>query len=152
MEYRFVNIFYSGSRIKPSKKRKTAGSVDTYADEAVSEQYQSNKFIDVDCNKLDYKIISLKIKAELKKYNKNIDDSSIQLLSDYCIGDLSKILIECQKLVAFVGEKENITSLDIKEVVSRSLEYQIYELTDGLSRKDRKKVFTIINDIENSTR
>lgn len=48
MEYRFVNIFYSGSRIKPSKKRKTDGSVDTYVDEAVSEQYQSNKFIDVD--------------------------------------------------------------------------------------------------------
>ena len=112
-------------------------------------EIDKNKFIDVDCNKLDYKIISLKIKAELKKYNKNIDDSSIQLLSDYCIGDLSKILIECQKLVAFVGEKENITSLDIKEIVSRSLEYQIYELTDGLSRKDSKKVFTIINDIEN---
>jgi hypothetical protein len=48
MEYRFVNIFYSGSRIKPGKKRKTDGSVDVHVDEAVAEQYQSNKFIDVD--------------------------------------------------------------------------------------------------------
>lgn len=48
MEYRFVNIFLASGRIKPPKKRKTEESVDSNIDLAVSEQYQSTKFIDVD--------------------------------------------------------------------------------------------------------
>jgi hypothetical protein len=48
MEYRFVNIFLSSSRIKPPKKRKTEGTVDSNIDNALSEQFQSTKFIDVD--------------------------------------------------------------------------------------------------------
>ena len=48
MEYRFVNIFLANGRIKPLKKRKTSGSVDSNIDNAVSEHYQSSKFIDVD--------------------------------------------------------------------------------------------------------
>ena len=48
MEYRFVNIFLASGRIKPPKMRKTDGSVDAHIDNAVSELYQSTKFIDID--------------------------------------------------------------------------------------------------------
>lgn len=48
MEYRFVNIFLASGRIKPPKKRKLGGSVDSNIDNVLSEQYQSTKFIDVD--------------------------------------------------------------------------------------------------------
>lgn len=48
MEYRFVNVFLASGRIKPPKKRKTDGSVDSNIDNVVSEQYQSTKFIDID--------------------------------------------------------------------------------------------------------
>ena len=48
MEYRFVNIFLASGRIKPPKRRKTDGSVDSNIDNVVSEQYQSSKFIDID--------------------------------------------------------------------------------------------------------
>ncbi len=48
MEYRFVNIFLANGRIKPPKMRKTDGSVDAHIDNAVSELYQSAKFIDID--------------------------------------------------------------------------------------------------------
>lgn len=48
MEYRFVNIFLASGRIKPPKRRKTDGSVDSHIDNVVSEQYQSTKFIDID--------------------------------------------------------------------------------------------------------
>lgn len=46
MRYRFVNIFYSGSRIKPPKTKKSSSdpTIQYYKD----EHYQSNKFIDVD--------------------------------------------------------------------------------------------------------
>lgn len=48
MEYRFVNIFLASGRIKPPKKRKIEGSVDSNISDVVSEKYQSTKFIDVD--------------------------------------------------------------------------------------------------------
>lgn len=48
MEYRFVNIFLASGRIKPPKRRKTDGSVDSHIDNVISEQYQSTKFIDID--------------------------------------------------------------------------------------------------------
>ena len=48
MEYRFVNIFIASSRIKPQKRKKTDGSVDDNIANVVSEQYQNNKFIDID--------------------------------------------------------------------------------------------------------
>lgn len=107
-----------------------------------------NLFTIVDCNRLDFKIVSLKIKATLNSKNKNISDKAIQLLSDYCIGDLAKILIECEKLSSFVGSRDTITEEDIKEIVTQSLEYQVYELTNALSKKDSVRVYTILNDMK----
>ena len=48
MEFRFVNIFLGSQRIKPPKKTKVDGNVDTNIDNYISEQFQSNKFIDAD--------------------------------------------------------------------------------------------------------
>jgi len=102
----------------------------------------------VDCNRLDFSIVSLKIKSTLAKKNKKIDEKSIRLLADYCICDLSKILLEIDKLVSFVGDREIIDSKDIEQIVTPSLEYQIFELTEALSKKNNKKVFIILNDMK----
>lgn len=102
----------------------------------------------VDCNRLDYKIVNLKIKATIANKNKKIDESAVKLLSDYCLGDLAKILIECDKLIGYVGDRETITSKDIEDIVTQSLEYQIFELTDALAKKDSTKVYTILNDMK----
>ena len=52
---------------------------------------------EVDCNRLDYKIVALKIKKMVQKQNKTISDDSVKLLFDYCVGDLSKIKLEVEK-------------------------------------------------------
>lgn len=102
----------------------------------------------VDCNRLDFKIISLKINATFNAKNKKISSDAIQLLSDYCLGDLSKILLECDKLIAYVGDRETISVSDITAIVTRSIEYQIFELTDALSKKNSTKVYTILDDMK----
>lgn len=109
--------------------------------------FDKNKFIVVDCNRLDFKIASLKIKATFKSKNINIEDNAVSLLYDYCVGDLAKILIECDKLASY-SNSGIITCDDIKEVVNRSLEYQIFELTESLAKKDSNKVFAILNDLK----
>ena len=63
----------------------------------------------VDCGRLDYKIVSLKIKAVLSAKGKTINDNATKLLFDYAVGDLSKIMLDIDKLIAFAGDKNEIT-------------------------------------------
>lgn len=101
----------------------------------------------VDCNKLDIKFVEAKIQSIFVKNNKTIDSKAMNLLIEYCLSDLSKIIIECEKLVAYAGDRKSITSDDIKEIVTRSIEYQIFELTDALAKKNSSKVYSIVGDL-----
>ena len=102
----------------------------------------------VDCNRLDIKFVEAKINSVVTKNNKKIDSSAMKLLIEFCLCDLAKILVECDKLIAYVGERENITTADIREIVTRSIEYQIFELTDAIAKKDSKKVYAILGDLK----
>lgn len=102
----------------------------------------------IDCNRLEFKIVSAKIRATIAEHNKTIDDNAIQVLFDYTIGDLSKILIECNKLVSYVGNKSKIELNDVKAIVTKTLEYQIYELTENLAKKNSERVFEILDDMK----
>ncbi len=109
---------------------------------------QTNDFTVVDCNRLDFKIVAAKIRATIGSENKNIADDAVQVLFDYTLGDLSKIIIECDKLVAYVGDRETITSDDVRTIVAKSLEYQIFELTENLAKKNSGRVFEILQDMQ----
>jgi len=102
----------------------------------------------VDCNRLDMKIVEAKINATLQSKFKIISSDAMRLLIEYCLCDLAKIIIEIDKLVAFVGDREKIEKRDIEIIVNRSIEYQIFELTEALSKKDSNKVYTILKDMQ----
>lgn len=104
-------------------------------------------FVEVDCNRLDYKIVALKIKATISQKGKIIDEDATKLLFDYSLGDMAKALLECDKLCGYVGERKDITKADIMEVVSPGLEYQIFELTEALSKKNSSRVYQILDDM-----
>ena len=111
------------------------------------------KFIDkniesIDCNRLGINIVSLKIKQIANMSNKNISEETIKLLYDYTLGDLAKITVELNKLISYVGGKDSIEISDIKELVTPSLEYQVFELTDALAKKNSIKVYQIISDMK----
>lgn len=111
------------------------------------------KFIDkniesIDCNRLGINIVSLKIKKIANMSNKNISEETIKLLYDYTLGDLAKITVELNKLISYVGDKDSIEISDIKELVTPSLEYQVFELTDALAKKNSIRVYQIISDMK----
>ncbi|HBO49085.1 MAG TPA: DNA polymerase III subunit delta [Clostridiales bacterium] len=111
------------------------------------------KFIDkniesIDCNRLGINIVSLKIKQIANMSNKNISEETIKLLYDYTLGDLAKITVELNKLISYVGDKDSIEISDIKELVTPSLEYQVFELTDALAKKNSIRVYQIISDMK----
>lgn len=90
----------------------------------------------VNCNKLDKSILSKKIQYECKSKNRIIKNDSINLLIEYCDYDMGKILQELEKIVNTTVENEEITVDCIAKDVSRSLTYNIFELTDALGKKD----------------
>ncbi len=91
------------------------------------------EYISVELNSKNF------IKNELKDYS--IDQNTINLLDEYCLGDITKISNECQKLKNYKIDEKKITTKDIEELVVKKIG-DSKELTFAFSRslalKDKK--------------
>lgn len=83
-----------------------------------------------------------------KGAKKAIDKTAASLLIEYSNRDLGKITTEAKKLVAYVGDSPSITVNDVKAIVEKTLDFQIYELTNALGKKDAVTTYTIINSMK----
>lgn len=101
----------------------------------------------VDCNKLNENVIAGFIHNELKKYNKTISASGIRKLCEFCIYDLTSINGELHKLVSYIGTRTQIEEDDILQIVTKNLEYQIFDLTESLAKKNSDKVYELLKEI-----
>lgn len=80
------------------------------------------------------------IKSELKDYE--IEQNTINLLDDYCLGDITKISNECQKLKNYKIADKKITSEDVKELVVKKLgdsKDLTFAFSRSLALKDKKE-------------
>lgn len=102
----------------------------------------------VDCNKLSEKLVSAFLTRELKKYNKSITASALQKLVQYCLLDMSTCMNEAKKVALIIGDRTTIEDADIENNVTKNMEYQIFELTENLAKKDGKKVYQLLNVIK----
>ena len=89
----------------------------------VSKLNSTSKIGKVLKEKCNYTKIELNTKSYIKQLLKDykIDNSAINLLDNYCLGDISKIYNECQKLRNYKYEEKEITEDDIKELVIKKL-------------------------------
>lgn len=108
------------------------------------KSYEKN-FEVVDCNRLNKDFIFPFVVAELKKNNKNITKDACECLCDYSNCDLAKIINELTKLTSYIGDREIISVDDVKLLVNKSVEFQIFELTEALARKNETKVYEILS-------
>ena len=109
---------------------------------------QLGKFEVVDCNRLSEEIVDKFVLNELKATNTNITKQALKTLNEYCVYDLSKIVKEVSKLVSFVADKKLIEENDVKLLVNKTLEFQIFELTENLAKKNKDKVFEILDALK----
>ena len=108
----------------------------------------TQKFEVVDCSKLSEDVIDRFVLNELKQTSTNITKSALKTLNEYCAYDLTKIVKELSKLVNFVFDKKLIEENDVKLLVQKTLEFQIYELTENLAKKNNDKVFEILTALK----
>ena len=101
----------------------------------------------VDCKKADDILLIKWIKAECSNAGVNIDGETAKLISTFCLNDMTRIEMETNKLISYVGKGNAITKTDVEEMVARDAEYKIYEMTDYIAKKHFEKALTVIKDM-----
>jgi len=101
----------------------------------------------VDCSRVEIAILRKFVLTECDKQNIQIDLQAVNKLIEFTNSDMSKLSLEINKLVNLKLNDKNIEVEDIENNVSKSEEYQIFELTNALMRKDADKALFIVEDI-----
>ena len=101
----------------------------------------------VDCSKLTPITVQKWVTVNLAKAGKKIETSALKTLVEFCNYNLTKLNSEVNKLVAYVGDNEVVTTTDILQIVSKDAEYVIFELTEALSKKDGTTCYKIIDKL-----
>ena len=112
------------------------------SDDSFKSLYKAGE--QVVCNHPDAPEASRFVVSEALKNGFEITPPAVRLLVEYTARDLARANSELQKLYAF-SENKNITDADVKALVAPDTEFQIYELTNALSRGDNKKVLAVYN-------
>lgn len=94
----------------------------------------------------DYEIRDY-IKQELANFNKTMANETINLLIDFCQKDMNRINLEINKLIAYIGERQEINLEDIKLLVPQTEELIVFELTTALGKKDAQKSLFLLSKL-----
>ncbi|MDQ2085940.1 DNA polymerase III subunit delta [Herbivorax sp. ANBcel31] len=83
----------------------------------------------------------------LKSYKKRIDLNTASYLVSISEPGMVEILNEIEKLVSFLGEKENVEIKDIDKVCTKSIKSRIFDLVDAVAEKKINIALKLLNDM-----
>lgn len=101
----------------------------------------------VDCSRVDKTILENFVLRACKNKGVEIEKSAINKLIDFTDGYMSKLSLELDKLLSFKFNEKRICCVDVEQNVTKSDEYQIFELTNSLFSKNSEKALFIVDDI-----
>lgn len=97
-----------------------------------------------DMDKKDYEPF---VKKVLNTHGFMIDDLAVKELIERTNYDIVLLNNEMDKLKLYKDEEKNITLNDIKALVPRNLEENIFELTNALLAKNKKRIMEVYSDL-----
>jgi len=101
-------------------------------------------------NSLNYSQLNLWIEDEVRKRGGLIDKKAVNKLASFVGPDLFRLSKEIDKLIAYtiVGEggKRQISNADIDLHVFANIDENIFNFTESLSRKDKKKSLKLFHE------
>ena len=101
----------------------------------------------VDCSPLDEVMLQKIALKNFQDSNVNVEASALSLLIQYCTGDLMRINNEINKLCNYVGVGGNVTTKVVEELVHKDLEYNVFELSNAVSKKDAQTALKIVRHL-----
>ena len=76
-----------------------------------------------------------------------ITPRTISYLIDYCLGDNEKIMTELEKLKLYCYDSKEITTNDIDEIVTKSLDDDIFTLVDAIMTNKKATAIELYQDM-----
>ena len=101
----------------------------------------------VDCSRADEETVLRWIYTRMRRAGVACDTDCCERIMRYCLGSMSRIATETEKLLAYAGEGGTITAEDIDAVVYRDTDYKIYEMTDALGRGNYGSYLSVMNEL-----
>ncbi len=83
----------------------------------------------------------------LKKEDRSITESTLQLFLECTGTDMENISMELQKLLSYTEGRDVITSRDVKEICTVQITGQIFEMIRALAEKNQKKALNLYYDL-----
>lgn len=109
---------------------------------AVQKQGRVTEFQTQDERTLKKWILSI-----LKKEDRSITESTLQLFLECTGTDMENISMELQKLLSYTEGRDVITSRDVKEICTVQITGQIFEMIRALAEKNQKKALNLYYDL-----
>lgn len=106
-----------------------------------------NKLETVDCNKMSEEMLKKVVISKLNSKGKKIEKIAVDNLVTNCGGSYTNVSRELEKLIAYLGDNEIITSAMVDSMVSKSIENVVYDLTNALAEKNGTKAYQIVNNL-----
>lgn len=105
----------------------------------------------VDCGKADENVLIKYISVTLKHAGLIITVANARLICEFCKSDMTRISGEVEKLCAYCHGNAEVTESDIRELVTKEQDYQLYELTENVARKKYDAAYAIIEDMRSKS-
>lgn len=83
----------------------------------------------------------------LNQNGKKITKNTLELFLANVGSDMENISKELEKLICYCLEREVITDDDVKKVCSVQISSKIFDMTDAMANKDRKKTLSLYYDL-----
>lgn len=101
----------------------------------------------IDCDRASVGFIAKFIRKEALKSNVIIGTQAVSKIIEYTSGDMSKIVGEVNKLVSFVGENNEITESVVDGVISKDLDFEVYELSGFIADLKYDEAFFTLKEM-----
>ena len=80
-------------------------------------------------------------------YKVNVASSTISYLIDVCGTNMQNLINETRKLIEYAGENGTIQNKDIDAMCIKTIDSNIFDLTDNLGKKNTKEAIKILEEL-----
>ena len=101
----------------------------------------------VEVNAESSEVLKKYIVKKVKDSKKQIRESVVLYILEKCGTDLFNLSNEMEKLLNFVGEKEEIEKKDVDCILIDMLENRVYNMIDYMNKNDKKNVLKLYADL-----
>lgn len=104
----------------------------------------------VECQRLYDRQVPGWIVERARRCGKRIAPRAAQLIAEYVGSNLGQLSSQIDKLVTYVGDREQIGVDDVAELTDADRTRTVFELTDCIGRKDVQRALVILNQFTRS--